>query len=546
MNKIITLFLCSFSIFIHGQTVGLLQYESNSFEGYTLLAPSGSEEVFLIDNCGKMVNSWQTNYLPGQVTYLLENGNLLRSCRISSGFNSGGSGGRIQLQNWDGELIWAHNYSSEIDHQHHDLEYLPNGNILILAWSRKTVMEALEAGKEVPNEVWSEKIIEVEMIGTDEINVVWEWDIWDHLVQDFDETKMNYGVVADHPELININYNNFGGDWIHANAIDYNAELDQIIINSRYMSEFYIIDHSTTTEEAASHSGGNSNKGGDFLYRWGNPQVYERGGENDRQLYGQHDVNWVPAGYPDAGKIICFNNGYNRPIETYSSIDIINPPIDELGNYFIAENLSFGPLSAEWIYDGGTDNGFYSSRISGVQRLKNGNTFICDGQQGNLFEIDQNDSIVWRYINPISAGTPINQGDIPFQNDCFRAYRYASDFPAFIGVDLIPGDPVEQYDNEPYPDDCAILSSVSESETFYGNTLEILGNPFQDFLVLKNNASAEVEIEILSLTGFTIFKGWFKEEDITINANKWPKSLYLVQSKYKDHAKNKTQKIIKQ
>ena len=89
--------------------------------------------------------------------------------------------------------------------------------------------------------------------------------MWDHLIQDTDPELPNYGVIAEHPELININYANVGsggnhpnGDWMHLNAIDYNAELDKNIFSSQRLNEFYIIDHSTTTEEAEGHAGGNS------------------------------------------------------------------------------------------------------------------------------------------------------------------------------------------------------------------------------------------------------------------------------------------------
>ena len=107
------------------------------------------------------------------------------------------------------------------------------------------------------------------------------------MIQDFDSSKDNFGVVADNPELMDINAisggggpgpgpgpGGGGGDWFHVNGINYNAELDQIVFTSRFASEFYIIDHSTTTAEAAGHTGGNSGMGGDFIYRWGNPSNY--------------------------------------------------------------------------------------------------------------------------------------------------------------------------------------------------------------------------------------------------------------------------------
>ena len=71
-------------------------------------------------------------------------------------------------------------------------------------------------------------------------------------------------------------------DWMHANAVDYNEDLDQIMISAREFNEVWIIDHSTSTAEAASHSGGMYGKGGDLLYRWGNPEAYGRGDSTDR------------------------------------------------------------------------------------------------------------------------------------------------------------------------------------------------------------------------------------------------------------------------
>ena len=95
---------------------------------------------------------------------------------------------------------------------------------------------------------------------------------------------------------------------MHCNSISYNPMLDEILISSRSMSEIYIIDHSTSTQQASSHSGGNHNKGGDIVYRWGNPQVYNQGSLIDKKLFGQHDAHWIPNDFPDGGKIMIFNN----------------------------------------------------------------------------------------------------------------------------------------------------------------------------------------------------------------------------------------------
>ena len=175
---------------------------------------------------------------------------------------------------------------------------MKNGNILILCWEYKSLSESIAAGRDpnsmIDNELWSTYILEVEPIGIDSINIIWEWHLWDHLVQDFDSTKQNFGVVSQNPQRLDINYyfGNGKNDWLHCNSIDYNEDLDLIVIGSRALSELYIIDHSTTTIQASSNSGGNSDKGGDFLYRWGNPQAYDAV-STAQKLFGQHDVHWI-------------------------------------------------------------------------------------------------------------------------------------------------------------------------------------------------------------------------------------------------------------
>ncbi len=339
---------------------------------------------------------------------------------------------------------------------HHDIEPLPNGNVLILAWEFKTEAEAIAAGRNPDlisqGKLWPEQLIEIKPTGPPTSGeVVWEWHLWDHLIQDYDPTKANYGVVADHPELIDINFADKGkADWIHANAIDYNPELDQIIISCHGFNEFWIIDHSPTAAEAAGHSGGNSGMGGDILYRWGNPQSYRAGTASDQTLFKQHDVQWVASDLSERENILIFNNGNHRPTGSYSSVDEIAPPVDANGHYILDPGSAYGPEEVTWSYTAENPVDFYADKISGAQRLPNGNTLICSGTDGAFFEVTPTGEIVWQYVNPVTRTGPLAQGEIipgdhrGLANAVFRAYRYASDYPGLASKDLSPGQLIEQ------------------------------------------------------------------------------------------------------
>jgi hypothetical protein len=242
-------------------------------------------------------------------------------------------------------------------------------------------------------------------------------------VQEYDSTKKNYGDVSNHPELIDINFGPAKADWTHVNSVDYNEEFDQLLICSRELNEIWVIDHSTTTEEAAGHSGGNYGKGGDILYRWGNPQSYRAGNENDRQLFNPHDANWIEPGCPGEGNILIFNNQRelenepNPSLRKYSTVDEIETPVDKRGNYYRIGG-AFGPVTPIWSYQDSDPHYFYSYHLSGAQRLPNGNTLICEGAKGKFFEVTPEKGIVWKYVNPY--GTP---------NHVANIYRYSKDYP---------------------------------------------------------------------------------------------------------------------
>jgi hypothetical protein len=433
-----------------GQTVGVFLNDSASFNGYTLFAPLVSNKTYLIDNDGNLVHSWQSSYLPGQSAYLLPDGSLLRTVHTTSpDFNAGGAGGGVEQFSWDGTLEWQFLYSDSSHRQHHDVRMLPNGDVLLIAWEYHTSAEAIAAGRNPAHlplgQLWSEEIIEVQPTPPSGGNVVWEWHAWDHLIQDYDPSQANYGVVADHPELMDINFlgdSNGTADWLHANAIDYNPALDQIMLSFRNTSEIWVIDHSTTTTEAAGHTDGNSGKGGDILYRWGNPQIYRAGTAANRILFGQHNAHWIEPGLPGAGDILLFNNGNGRPGVAYSSADEIAPPaVDSQGNYAITPGQAYGPTAPTWTY--ALPANLYSPFIGGAVRLPNGNTLICPGTTGTFVEVTPSGTMVWKYVSPVNNNGPVVQGDPPGNNIVFRANRYAPDFPGLAGRDLTPGAPIE-------------------------------------------------------------------------------------------------------
>lgn len=430
--------------------VGLMKNTDKAFPGYNLVAPLASGTTWLMDNDGQVVHSWKTPYSPGNAVYLLPNGHLLRSVKAPNayGFGQGGAGGGIQILDWDGNTVWEHLYCNDQHRQHHDIQPMPNGNILAIAWEKKTREQAIQAGRNPRwlegEELWPEKIVELKPRGKWDADVIWEWHIWDHLVQDHDKSRDNYGVVKEHPELIDINYTARGqADWNHVNSVDYHPEFDQIILSSHNQHEVWVIDHSTTMEEAAGHKGGRHGKGGDILYRWGNPYVYFAGERADQQLFAQHDARWIPTGYPGAGNIMIFNNGSSRANRGWSSVDVIKPPVNEKGIYALTKGQAFGPAKPIWTYTAPNKREFHAHNISGAHALPNGNALVCSGPTGRLFEVTPDKKIVWEYVLP-ALGGPQGEGRRANATSMFRVTRYAKDYAGFKGRDLKPGESLEK------------------------------------------------------------------------------------------------------
>ena len=538
-----SLYLLFSQIGIAQNTVGVISNTEDSFDGFTLFSPRTSltpRYTYLMNNCGEIVNQWESEFPLFSTDYLLEDASLFRSViNNQSTLDLPGNTGRIEHLDWEGDLIWGVTISETDFSFHHDYVVLDNGNIILLVAFRMSPEEAIALGRDpetIPNgELYEERLWEIEPVGADSFNIVWEWHSWDHLIQDFDSTQENFGVVSDHPELIDINFGvSFGeADWWHSNAISYNAERDQVLISNRNFDEFIIIDHSTTTEEAAGSTGGNSGMGGDILYRYGNPQSYDRGTEEDQVLSQMHNVSFIPPGSPDAGKILIFNNG---PDFGFTAIQVIDPEFDETTNrYIISDGEAFGPDELTFEYtDPDNPSDFFASFLSSVQQLPNGNFLILNGPFGNLFEVTPESETVWEYQSPIGNSQTLSDGEdaANFQTRAFRALRYAPDFPAFEGRDLTPIGVLEQ---NPVEDNCELLLSIEENNVL---SFSIFPNP-ADTTIAINSIATLVDYTIYDLSGKIILQG----NTQTIDLSGLNSGLYIIE--ISDQNASSVQKFIK-
>lgn len=458
---------------------GVAAASAGAAPGYVLFSPLLSGTSYLLDAAGQVVHTWNGDYAPLSL-YLLDDGNLLRLGKEpkSTAFQAGGEAGRIQELTWDGEVVWEWVMADDDRLLHHDIELLPNGNLLAIAWERRSRDEALAKGRipELVNEkgLWPEWVLEIEPVPPRDARVVWEWHVWDHLVQSHDPQLDAHGELAAHPGRIDINGDrhkpkptqeeidqlralgyisddlkpeDLRADFMHVNSIDYNAQLDQILLSVPSYNEIWILDHSVSTAEARGATGGRGGRGGELLWRWGNPQLYGRGGETDRVLGGQHDANWISAGLPGAGNILVFNNDAGRGEEKFSSVLEITPPLDGKGGYQLADGTAYGPAAATWSYQAADPTTFYSMFISGAHRLPNGNTFVTSGHQGRLFEVTPAGEIVWEYWSPYSGNVRDPDGSLPqpIPPDAgyaiFRATKIPPSHPGLVGRELRPLDP---------------------------------------------------------------------------------------------------------
>jgi outer membrane protein assembly factor BamB len=329
--------------------------------GCTLFAPqSGGGIVYLIDLNGNVVHTWQMPYAPGNYGYLTDRGNLFYNGKIIEDSNR-----FISRQPWKGGAVLEADWNGRIiwgvrhpDH-HHDGIRLRNGNVLLICLAQlpADVVPRVKGG--MPGTEHNGEMYAdylVEM--TISGDVVWEWRTWEHLDPDTDCIT----AVQERRE-----------EWTHANGV---AELPNgdIVVSFRVISTVIIIDRKT----------------GKIIWKLGAPP-----------LSGQH----APTPLPN-GNLLLFDNGPHRldhpmPFSRIIEVDLATKQI-------------------VWKYQERRESDFFSPRISNAQRLPNGNTLICEGDFGRIFEVTADGELVWEFVNPYFGEGPTGPN-----NRVFRAYRYS-------------------------------------------------------------------------------------------------------------------------
>lgn len=498
----------------------LIQYDADlAQKGYVLFSTTAANNIanmVMIDMNGEVVHTISQSGMTGiQYGYLLENGNFLligTAANSSTGnkryIAGGGPGSDIREITWDGDVVWemdAHDTDWNWCN-HHDMRKIYNKKLgqytyIFLTWEAMSTQDAVNLGVDLSQANaletnnggnakgwWSPcAVYEVNQAG----EIIWRWSFADHLVtdyasyvsSDFTGEVMGYtftgatvGDPADYPGKLNINtshgepgYVGPFADWTHCNSLDYNPTRGEIVINSKHMSEIYVIDHDntfvSTTDYDANWTAAASDAG-DFLYRFGNPANYGQGDApgyydpGDHQFWGAHNIHWVGSGsyypgwdtLPGEGNFIIFDNSCWNPVAHKSRIIEWNPFIDstltDTGDYVNPPDAGYNSGSVtsrtynyssqlQWVFEAPYSS-FYSMHISGMQRMPNGNTYITAGAQNHYFEVTSDGDVAWEYISPYTSSGAVESVSDGKNSSTYRSYKIPAGHPGLAGKSLIP------------------------------------------------------------------------------------------------------------
>jgi hypothetical protein len=356
------------SVFPRGLTIN----KPGAQPGYVVFsAPDGN--TYVIDIEGNVARKWPSPQANTHSEYSrpLANGNLLSRIKKTDSKSPPPVGDFVMEFNQDGREVWR--YTPEEGREiHHDQERMEDGNTLVVC------SKQLDLPRISKRLLADDCLVEVDPSG----KVVWEWQTADH----FDELDLPDEAKAE----IMKGYGNpaapggarplRGMDYLHMNAAspipsgigltDPRFKAGNIIVSYRFINTIAVVDRDSKK----------------IVWKMTGVTI------------GQHNPNFIPAGLPGAGHILVFDNG---------EVDPNTNPL-RAGSRPNSRILEINPLdkSIVWEYTADKSNrpvwSFFSHYISSAQRQPNGNTLICEGANGRIFEVKPDGEIVWEFVNPFA------------------------------------------------------------------------------------------------------------------------------------------------
>lgn len=423
----------------------------------------GTKTSTLVDVKGATVKTFNVT---GYNSYLLPNGNIVGQTGTGSaaamGFGSlveQAAGNSTALQTW----------TASGGSFHHAHWIMPNGNWLgtyTVKISPKTALASAGYTGSLTS-IWDEWIQEW---NPKTKTIVWQWKASDHTAG------------TNHPRKFN--NNSFKSqDPIHVNSVVYDSARDLIVMSSHYLNEVLVIDHSTTTAEAATSKGGRYGKGGDLLFRWGSSKNY--GGSGAAMSDVVHGGGVIQAGLPGAGNFCLFGNSDNT-VKQSRWYEIKAQESDT--GWVIGSN---GEFVAELVFD------YYNSAYQSTghygygQRLANGNTLITYSGSAKLVEIDAK-KVVQNVLN----------------GNTIRAYHYAPNHPAIVALGLGTTTGLER--------------AAPQAQTF--------AVTLSEGMLSASGLGHDSRLRVVDAHGRIRYEGRVASDRISVPTASWAEGAYLVQS----------------
>lgn len=338
-------------------------------QGYVLFSPLGMiNKTLLVNMAGEVVHEWNHDTAIGMYGELTEEGNLFM-------------GAKLRDDTWDIFRFWPAFKGGEIREvtpsgeviwrhgdkfHHHDQRKMSHGGALYLSLEKVPKELAAQVVGGHPTPGYDDMYADVFIEVDRNGNRIWEWHAIEHL-----------DPIADFQEVSEPRW-----EWSHGNTIAPLGD-DRVLVSFRAIHTIGIIDKAT----------------GKWLWKY-----------RDDKMGGQHDPQLLPN-----GNIMVFDNGTQRRFNGVlpsSRVIEINPKTNEI----------------EWAYEDAPPFAFYSPQVSGAQRLPGGNTLICEGVRGRVFQVTPEGEVVWEYVNPYFGPNPFGM-DV---NMLFRAHFYTADQLPFL------------------------------------------------------------------------------------------------------------------